>query len=150
MGNDIIASVNSIIHAPIDRVWRALTDPQDIARYMMGAQVISDWKAGSTITWKGEWNGKPFEDTGRVLAIMHPDLLKYSHSSTTPEGEREEHVITIELKEVAGATHVRLTQGQNATQEASDHAVEMWTTMLDGLKKVLGEAPVASPEVART
>ncbi len=150
MSNTITANVTSIIHSPIDRVWRALTDPEDIAKYMMGAQVTTDWKAGSAITWKGEWKGKAFEDTGRVLTATEPDLLKCSHSSKTAEGAAEEHVITIELKEVGGATPLNLTQDNHATQEASDHAAENWTMMLDGLKKMLGEAPVIKPEVART
>lgn len=150
MSNAITSNVTAIIHEPIARVWRALTVPEEIAQYMMGAQVTTGWKAGSTITWKGEWKGKTYEDTGRVLEVTEPHLLKYSHVSTTPAGAVKEHIITIELKEVGGATHLQLAQDNNATQEASDHAAENWTMMLDGLKKMIGEAPVAKPEVART
>ena len=146
-GIPAIATV--IIHEPIDRVWKALVDPKDIARYMMGAQVTTTWKEGSPITWKGEWKGKPFEDTGRVLEVRQPDLLKYAHRSGNAPTAEEEHTVTIELKEVAGVTHVRLTQDHNATEEARAASEANWTAMLEGLKKLLGDAPVAKPEVTR-
>ncbi len=150
MSKGIEAIVTTIIHAPIDRVWKALIDPEDIARYMMGARVNTDWVEGNPIHWSGEWKGKAFEDEGRVLKVREPDLLAYTHNSASADGTTEEHVVTIELKEVGGVTHLRLTQDGNATQTAREHAEANWTQMLDQLKKMLGEAPVPSPEVTRT
>ncbi len=145
MNTAFTASVTTVMHERIDRVWKALLDPADIAKYMMGAQVDTDWQEGSPITWKGEWQGKSFEDHGRVLKVREPDLLKYSH--TGPDGS--EHIVTIELKETAGSTHLRLSQDNNPTAKAKEHAEANWTTMLDGLKKLLGEAPVPPPEEMR-
>ncbi len=122
MNNGIAARVTSIIHASLDRVWKALVDPEDIAKYMMGARVRTDWSEGSPIRWEGEWNGKPFEDVGRVLKVREPELLSYTHNSTEAEGATQEHVITIELKEVGGVTHLRLTQDNNSTEDARQHA----------------------------
>src|SRR5207248_11804729 len=34
-----------------------------------GAEVQTDWQVGSPITFKGEWNGKSYEDTGESLAF---------------------------------------------------------------------------------
>lgn len=140
MANDFPATATTLIHFPIERVWQALTDPKQIAQYMFGAQVESDWEEGSPISWKGEFQGKPFHDTGRVLAANPPQLLKYSHTSGG-----EEHIVTVDLKEVGGVTHLRLTQTNNATEEARDHAQRNWEQMLDGLKKMLGEAPTPTP-----
>ena len=145
MTSTLTATVTTVIHERIDRVWKALLDPVDIGKYMMGAEVKTDWQEGSPITWKGELQGKPFEDHGRVLIVREPDLLKYSH--TSPDGS--EHTVTIELKETAGATHIRLTQDNNPTEKAKEHAEANWTLMLDGLKKLLGEAPVPPPEEMR-
>lgn len=150
MNKGITAIVTSVIHAPVERVWKALVDPEDIAKYMMGARVTTSWSEGSSIQWKGEWKGKPFEDTGRVLKVKEPELLSYTHTSTGAEGASQEHVITIELKEAGGVTHLRLTQDNNHTDEERQHAEETWTLMLDELKKMLGEAPVPAPETART
>lgn len=150
MSTGITASVTSVIHAPLERVWKALVDPADIAKYMMGARVTTSWSEGSAIRWRGEWKGKPYEDTGRVLKVREPELLSYTHTSTGAEGASQEQVIIIELKEAGGVTHLRLTQDNNRTDEERQHAEAMWTLMFDELKKMLGEAPVAAPETART
>ena len=62
-----IARAATTIKTSADKVWNALTDPEMIKKYMFGATVISDWKEGSKITWKGEWEGKPYEDKGKIL-----------------------------------------------------------------------------------
>ncbi|MCB9184186.1 MAG: SRPBCC domain-containing protein [Flavobacteriales bacterium] len=140
MAQDHPAVAHTVLHFPIERVWHALTDADDLAHYMMGAQVTSDWTEGSPITWEGEFKGKSFRDTGKVLAAKPPELLRYTHGSG---GDSLEHVVTIELKEVGGVTHLRLTQTNNATEEARADSEKNWQAMLDGLKKWLGEAPVA-------
>jgi len=143
MSSKSIADVTTVIHEPIQRVWQALVDPELIAQYMMGAQVTTDWEEGSTIRWKGEWNGKAYEDKGHLIIVREPDLLKYTHvSSLDPD---KAHTITVQLKEVAGVTHLHLTQDNNISQQSCIAAEKNWRGMLDGLKKALGEAPVAKP-----
>jgi uncharacterized protein YndB with AHSA1/START domain len=62
-----IAKAAITINASTDKVWHALTDPGMIKKYMFGTTVISDWKEGSKIIWKGEWEGKAYEDKGKIL-----------------------------------------------------------------------------------
>lgn len=145
-----IADITTVIHEPIDRVWKALVDPEQIAQYMMGAKVVSDWKEGSSITWKGEWNGKPFEDHGKVVAVREPELLKYTHATGSSSAAESTHTVSIELKEVAGVTHLHLTQDNNASDDARAESEKNWNAMLQGLKKMLGEAPVAQPAQPRS
>jgi len=40
----IVAPANTIIDAPVARVWHALVTPDVIKKYMFGADVTSDWK----------------------------------------------------------------------------------------------------------
>jgi len=80
-----------VIHFPIDRVWHASVDPQDIARYMMGAHVTSGRKVGSPISWKGEWQGKGYEEHGTVLSARGPELLTYSHLCWSGRSARRTH-----------------------------------------------------------
>jgi hypothetical protein len=58
----IVARASTIIDAPVAMVWDALVTPETIKRYMFGTTVVSDWKEGSSIVWKGEWKGKSYED----------------------------------------------------------------------------------------
>ncbi|MGV9013136.1 MAG: SRPBCC family protein [Flavobacteriales bacterium] len=120
-----------------EAVWHGLTDPEAISQYMMGAQVASDWKEGSSITWSGEFNGKAYADTGKVLQVEHGKLLRYSHSSGGSKSTGEEHVVNIELHARGKGTEVMLTQDNNATGEAQLQAEKNWEAMLQGLKKVV-------------
>ena len=60
-----VATVSARVHAPPSRVWEALTRPELIKQYLFGTDVVSDWMPGSPILYRGEWQGKPFEDTGK-------------------------------------------------------------------------------------
>ena len=55
--NNLIAKAETTISAPIDKVWDALVNPDIIKKYMSGTNVISDWKEGSKIIWKGSGKG---------------------------------------------------------------------------------------------
>ena len=59
---NLVATAITVIGAPRARVWDALVDPAAIKAYMFGTTVTSDFRPGSAITWKGEWQGKAYED----------------------------------------------------------------------------------------
>ena len=69
MERGLVAHAVVVIRAPIEKVWDALINPETIRQYMFGTQVRSDWKAGSAILWKGEWQGKRYEDRGVILQV---------------------------------------------------------------------------------
>jgi uncharacterized protein YndB with AHSA1/START domain len=117
-----------------------LVTPEEIKRYMFGATVVSDWKEGSDIVWKGEWKGKPYEDKGVILNLEPGHTLRYSHWSPLsglPDAPENRHTVTIELSGEGGRTHVSLAQDNNKTTEERDHSMKNWSTMLDGLKKAV-------------
>ena len=66
MEKDLAATATTTIDAPASDVWDALVNPEKIKQYMFGTNVVSDFKEGSPITWKGEWKGKPYEDKGVI------------------------------------------------------------------------------------
>lgn len=76
-----VATAEIDIHAPRSNVWRALTDPDQIEKYMFGSRVDSDWKPGSRITWKGEYEGKQYEDQGEIVEVAEERRLKVTHFS---------------------------------------------------------------------
>ena len=69
MKSNITARVSTNIDSPVSKVWEALTKPELIRQYFFGTQASSDWKEGSPITFKGEWEGKKYEDKGTILDI---------------------------------------------------------------------------------
>jgi uncharacterized protein YndB with AHSA1/START domain len=63
---DYVATAEIEIDAPPTKVWSALTDPDQIKQYMFGSEVVTDWRQGSQIVWKGEYEGKEYEDKGEA------------------------------------------------------------------------------------
>jgi len=70
-----VATADAEIDAPCSRVWRALTDPDEIQKYMFGSRVETNWKPGSPITWKGEYEGTRYEDKGQILEVVEERRL---------------------------------------------------------------------------
>ena len=139
---DHIAKAETTIKASADKVWNALTNPEMIKKYMFGTTVISDWKEGSKIIWKGEWEGKHYEDKGKILLFEPKKTLQYSHFSPLSglhENPENYHIVTIDLEEKDKQTTVILTQDNNPDEKTKDHSEKNWKMMLASLKKLLEE-----------
>jgi uncharacterized protein YndB with AHSA1/START domain len=138
MATDLLAKATTTIQASASEVWDALVDPEKIREYMFGTNVTSDWKEGSPITWKGEWEGKAYEAKGVIQKMKPRQVLQYSHFSPLaglPDKPENYHNVTIELAENGGATNVTLSQDNNPTEKAREHSEKNWEMMLAGLKK---------------
>ena len=139
---DRIAKVSATIDAPAQKVWDALVDPAAIKQYMFGTNVSSEWKEGSPITWKGEWQGRAYEDKGTIRKVDAPRTLEYTHFSPLtgePDVPENYHTVTIELADRGASTDVTLSQNNNPTDEAREHSEKNWRMMLDALKKYVEE-----------
>ena len=138
-----MATAQVEIKASAQQVWDALTDPEKIAKYMMGARVRTDWQPGSAITWTGEYQGKQFEDKGEILEFRPAQRIKVTHFSPL-SGQADEpsnyHTVTYDLVQRDGATRVSLSQDNNASEAEAKHSAGNWQVMLDGLKAVVEES----------
>ena len=140
MNNRFTARATTTIHAPVSRVWAALTKPNLIKQYLFGAEVISDWKVGSPIIYRGEWEGKAFEDKGKILRMEPEKLLMSTHWSPlsgVPDTPENYHTVTYSLAGRGDSTEVTITQDNNATEEEKEHSEQNWKTVLNGMKKLL-------------
>ena len=140
MDKKLIAKASTTIKAPASRVWDALVDQKMIKQYMFGTNVVSDWKKGSPIVWKGEWQGKAYEDKGVILEVQPERVIRYSHFSPLsglPEKPENYHTVTIELSGQGAQTVISLSQDNNPTEQAREHSEKNWGMMLGSLKKLL-------------
>jgi uncharacterized protein YndB with AHSA1/START domain len=137
---NLIARASVIVNASSDEVWEALVDPDAIRQYMFGATVVSDWREGSPIIWKGEWQGKSYEDRGVIQQLRSGRRLQYTHFSPLsglPDEPESYHTVTIDLSGEGAQTRISLTQDKNPSEQAREHSERNWTMVLAGLKKLL-------------
>jgi len=124
------------IDADADTVWAALTDPTLIKRYMMGADVATDWQVGHPITWSGNYQGKAYEDKGVVQVVEPARRLSVTHWSPLSRLEDKPenyHTVTYDLVPAGVRTKLTLTQ-ENLTGVSPEQSARNWQPMLDGLK----------------
>src|SRR4051812_14964297 len=81
MANKLAFKKSIPIHAPVSRVWDALTDPAKIKQYLFGTEAKTDWKKGSNIIYSGVWDGKPYEDKGKIIDIVPERKLHTTYFS---------------------------------------------------------------------
>ncbi|HTJ52388.1 MAG TPA: SRPBCC domain-containing protein, partial [Cyclobacteriaceae bacterium] len=55
------------VKASVQKVWDTLTKPELVKKWQYGSDMITDWKVGSPIRFRTEWDGKVFEQWGEVL-----------------------------------------------------------------------------------
>ena len=140
MKTAITGNVSIDIDAPKSKVWDALTNPEQIKKYLFGTQTSSDWKVGSPITFRGEWEGKAYEDKGTILQIEPEKILKYSYwsSMSNTKDEPDNYQIMTYVLESAGVkTRLSILQESCPSEEARKHSESNWKYVLETMKAML-------------
>jgi uncharacterized protein YndB with AHSA1/START domain len=140
MSANFIAKASTTISAPASRVWEALTNPELIKQYFFGTQAVSDWKEGSTLEFKGVWEGKEYLDKGVILKSQPEKLFQYTYYSSfsnLPDAPENYANISYELHEQDGQTTLTVKQENVANEEARKHSEQNWMHVLEGLKALL-------------
>ena len=135
-----VATARTEIEASPQEVWQALTDPALIGKYMFGTHVETDWKPGSPIVWKGEYEGKRYEDKGEILEFDPEHRLSMTHfSAMSGLDDRPDnyHTVVYELEQRGGTTVVSLSQDGNDSDEAKEQSQSNWEAILAGLKETV-------------
>ena len=136
----LTATKSIVINATAQRVWEALTDPAQVKQYMWGSEVVSTWKQGSPLIYRGVWEGKPFEDKGTILEIDPPRLLRtnyFSPLSGKPDVPENYAEVTYALSAQAGGTKLTVTQSNIPNEAGKTQSEGNWGTVLDAVKKLI-------------
>ncbi|HEY1546664.1 MAG TPA: SRPBCC domain-containing protein [Kofleriaceae bacterium] len=138
--NTMTAKTQITIHAAPDKVWAALTKPELVKQYFMGAQMTADWKVGGELKYEGEFQGKPFEEHGEIKKLEPEKVLQatnFSAASGKPDAPENYALVTWELEKKGGDTLLSVSQDHIANDKGVTHAKEMWDFVLKGIKKVV-------------
>src|ERR1700752_301519 len=103
------------VNAPVEALWRVLTDNQFIPQYMFGCIAETDWKPGSPLLWRGAADGKLYVK-GEVVSINPPRTLVYPiidpNNPAIPDIPQNYLTVTSTLKERGGkASTLEMTMG---------------------------------------
>jgi uncharacterized protein YndB with AHSA1/START domain len=143
MTRGLISHASITINAPIAKVWDALVTPATIKKYMFGTNVVADWREGGPITWKGEYQGRSYEDKGVILELKERERLCYTHFSPLsgdPDLPEHYHTVTVTVSDEGSHTMLSLDQDNNPTEESRAHTAKNWQGMLESLKGLLEHA----------
>ena len=116
MAKELVVKKSLTIKAPTSRVWEILTDPGHTTKYMFGCEVVSDWKIGSPLLWKGAADGVIYVK-GNLLELDMERLFRFT--TFDPNSGMEDvpsnySTVTIELTPVDGGAALSVTQGDFA------------------------------------
>jgi uncharacterized protein YndB with AHSA1/START domain len=120
IAKNLIARSGIQINNTVDEAWNALVNPEIVEKYMLGSQQLSDWRKGSRIVWKKNFNGTKFEDKGEILEITPQKSLKYTHyspASGKPDALENYQTVSVTLKKNAKGTTIELTSDNNASEK---------------------------------
>src|SRR6478672_2266118 len=127
-----------VLDAPPQTVWRALTDPEITKQYFYHCKVLSDWKVGSTITFKGKifWIF-PVKLSGKIKQIEPGKLLQYTLQN---HGSPGHSLVTDQLIDENGKTRLKITDDVGTAEGAAKrykNSMRGWDKILRGLKRTV-------------
>ena len=137
---DIMTSHRIDIDAPPERVWAALTTPDQISTWFFGVDTESDWQVGSTLVHRGEYQGQPYEDKGEILELDPPKRFVHTHwspMSGVPDTSENAQRVTWTLDPSDGGTTLTVQEDNLPSDEAKAISDKSWPQALEGLRGLL-------------
>lgn len=129
-----------------EKVWDLLTNPVMTKEYMFGCEIISDWKVGSPILWKGQ------TEDGKEIIYVKGNIIEFKEGSKVtftmfdpnmklddiPENYLN---LTYELEEKNNKTILKLTQGNFASvadgKKRYEESLKGWEMVIPIMKTVI-------------
>jgi uncharacterized protein YndB with AHSA1/START domain len=137
---DITTSHRIDIAAPPERVWEALTTPEQISRWFFGVETESDWQVGRSLVHRGQYQGQPYEDRGEILELDPPKRFVHTHwspMSGLPDTPEHAQRVTWSLEPSAGGTTLIVAEDNLPSEQAKTISDQSWPQALDGLRALL-------------
>jgi len=124
------------IKATPERVWEAITDPVQRARYSFGVQTQSDWVTGST--YRSIAPGVVDIAEGENLVVDPPRLLVQSFRALWSEEVSAQGItrVTWEIEPVGDSCRLTVVHDQ-LPESANAELYGGWPMILSGLKTLL-------------
>ena len=149
-GNELELRHEVLIHAPRERVFRALTDPGEITAWwsLPGLYTVTeaeiDLREGGAYRLSGtSANSGRFLLTGTYLAVEPPQRLKYTWIPDWSEDARGS-IVEFHLESVGDATRVVVRHTGFLSAAAYEEHRQGWPAVLGVLGEHLGRSPLCA------
>jgi uncharacterized protein YndB with AHSA1/START domain/DNA-binding transcriptional ArsR family regulator len=124
-----------------ERLWEAITNPEQRAKYTFGVRVESDWKPGSP--YQGKAGSATVSPTmtimeGENLEVDPPRRLVQSFNAMWSDDVKSEGTsrVTWEIEQIEDSCRLTVTHDQ-LREGANDELYGGWPMILSGLKTLL-------------
>lgn len=127
------------INASIQKVWDTITKPELVKLWQYGSDLLTTWEIGSEIKFSTEWEGKVFEQWGKILEIRPNELIKYSLFAPRPglEDQPENYfIMNYVLANENGQTKLKIIQEDNRPNAVQEEPQGEENPVLKSLKQI--------------
>jgi uncharacterized protein YndB with AHSA1/START domain len=137
------------VSAPVQNLWKVLTDNQFIPQYMFGCVAETNWKPGSPLLWRGATDGKLYVK-GKVVSFDAPHRLEYTiidpNNPSIPDVPENYLTVTNTLRERGGkASTLEMMMGDYSKvangQQRYDESAGAGDFLLQAIKKLAEAQP---------
>jgi uncharacterized protein YndB with AHSA1/START domain len=131
------------VDAPVEILWKVLTDSEFIKQYMFGCNAETNWTPGSPLLWKGAADGKLYVK-GHIVTFEKPHRLAYTifdPNSTIQDIPENYLTMTYELtRRNQHSSALEITQGDFSAVEDGprryQHSLQGDDSVLTGIKNL--------------
>lgn len=127
------------LNASLDKVWETLTNPEKVKLWQYGSDLLTTWEVGSDIKFRTEWEGKVFEQWGKVLEMRPKELVKYSLFAPRPDLEDKSEnyfIMNYVLTDEIGQTKLEIIQEDNRPNAVQEEPQGEENQILKSLKQL--------------
>jgi uncharacterized protein YndB with AHSA1/START domain len=132
-------------------VWQAVMDPAVQPRWLGGFRFDTDWTVGGRFALRGTLQGRPYEETGRLLVLVPGRELAFSHWSRlwrVPDVPANQAILTLSIAAAPAARRgpppprpdgavVALHHELPKVVALAQHSRFFWSVALDQLRRAV-------------
>ena len=126
-----------LINASVSEVWKHITNPDAIRKFLFNAEVRTSWKQGDPIEFRGNWKGRDYEGKGKIIRIEKNKVLEhtyYSNLSGQPDEPANYCRVIYTVEEKENKTVLSITQTDVIAQDEFEQVGCYWQAVLDRIK----------------
>jgi uncharacterized protein YndB with AHSA1/START domain len=137
--------VNRVVRAPIQRVWRAITDPDEVRRWWATGDIEA--REGGRVHLEGDGDCGPdaIPLDGRIKVCLAPHVFEFTWNEAYDPAEG---LVRFDLVEVDDATTLVTVVNLVPVRDVVEAAVG-WHVLMDRLRECASGAAAAVPDAGR-